>query len=253
MILLLDNYDSFTYNIAQYLKQLGAQVIVSKNDAISLSDIEAINPSAIVLGPGPGSPNNAGITLECIRFFADKLPILGICLGHQAIAQAFGADIVRAKHIMHGRISLVYHHQTGIFESLKSPTEFTRYHSLIIDKNTLPDTLEVTAWTQDMNDINRVAVTKVMHGLNNLTDEPFLSGSNDLVMDNELIQNDNNSLIKNKEESLNDQVLDTQISEIMAIRHKYLPIEGVQFHPESILSHSGLALFKNFLSAYNLL
>ena len=149
MILLLDNYDSFTYNIVQYLQQLGAEVVVVENDAVSVADITALNPKAIVLGPGPGTPDEAGITLQCIKHFADKLPLLGVCLGHQAIAQSFGATIVRASQIMHGRTSQVLHDQQGVFSGLDNPTEFTRYHSLIIDKSSLPDTLKISAWTSN--------------------------------------------------------------------------------------------------------
>lgn len=200
MILLLDNYDSFTYNIVQYLQQLGAEVIVYKNDAIGLADIEGLKPQAIVLGPGPGTPDEAGITLQCIKQFATQLPLLGVCLGHQAIAQSFGASIIRASQVMHGRTSKVFHNQQGVFDGLDNPTEFTRYHSLIIDKETLPDTLEISAWTSCENDsTNQVP------------------------------------------------------SEIMGIRHKTLPIEGVQFHPESILSPAGLKLFENFLQQHHLL
>lgn len=196
MILLLDNYDRFTYNIVQYLQQLGAEVKVVENDKVSLADIEALNPAAIVLGPGPGTPDEAGITLQCIQHFAGKLPLLGVCLGHQAIAQSFGANIIRASQIMHGRTSQVFHDQQGVFEGLDNPTEFTRYHSLIIDKASLPDTLLISAWTSNES---------------NAPDE------------------------------------------IMGIRHKQLPIEGVQFHPESILSHAGLKLFENFLKQHHLL
>lgn len=196
MILLLDNYDSFTYNIVQYLQQLGAEVKVVENDKVSLADIEALNPAAIVLGPGPGTPDEAGITLQCIQHFAGKVPLLGVCLGHQAIAQSFGANIIRASKIMHGRTSQVFHDQQGVFDGLDNPTEFTRYHSLIIDKASLPDTLLISAWTSSES---------------NAPDE------------------------------------------IMGIRHKQLPIEGVQFHPESILSHAGLKLFENFLKQHHLL
>ncbi len=207
MILLLDNYDSFTYNIVQYLQQLGAEVEVAKNDKVSLADIEKLNPAAIVLGPGPGTPNEAGITLQCIQHFASKLPLLGVCLGHQAIAQCFGAHIIQASQIMHGRTSQVFHDQQGVFAALDNPTEFTRYHSLIIDKSTLPDSFVISAWTS----------------------------SETLKKDSSL------SYPKNAAD------------EIMGIRHKQLPIEGVQFHPESILSQAGLQLFKNFLQQHHLL
>lgn len=205
MILLLDNYDSFTYNIVQYLQQLGTQVVVVENDAVSVADITALKPKAIVLGPGPGTPDEAGITLQCIKHFADKLPLLGVCLGHQAIAQSFGATIVRASQIMHGRTSQVFHDQQGVFSGLDNPTEFTRYHSLIIDKSSLPHTLKISAWTSN---------------------------------------NSRNSQEFNSQDNLN---------EIMGIRHKHLPIEGVQFHPESILSQAGLKLFENFLVQHHLL
>lgn len=200
MILLLDNYDSFTYNIVQYLQQLGAEVVVGENDALSLTDIEALNPKAIILGPGPGTPDEAGITLNCIQHFNDKLPLLGVCLGHQAIAQSFGASIIRASEVMHGRTSEVFHDQQGVFKALNNPTKFTRYHSLVIDKDTVPDTFEISAWTSFNNDTNNRVP-----------------------------------------------------SEIMGIRHKTLPIEGVQFHPESILSEAGLKLFQNFLLQHHLL
>lgn len=205
MILLLDNYDSFTYNIVQYLQQLGAGVVVVENDAVSVADITALKPKAIVLGPGPGTPDEAGITLQCIKHFADKLPLLGVCLGHQAIAQSFGATIVRASQIMHGRTSQVLHDQQGVFSGLDNPTEFTRYHSLIIDNSSLPSTLKISAWTSN---------------------------------------NSCNSQEFNSQDNLN---------EIMGIRHKHLPIEGVQFHPESILSQAGLKLFENFLVQHHLL
>ncbi len=205
MILLLDNYDSFTYNIVQYLQQLGAGVVVVENDAVSVADITALKPKAIVLGPGPGTPDEAGITLQCIKHFADKLPLLGVCLGHQAIAQSFGATIVRASQIMHGRTSQVLHDQQGVFSGLDNPTEFTRYHSLIIDKSSLPNTLKISAWTSN----------------NSRNSQEFNSQGN--------------------------------LDEIMGIRHKHLPIEGVQFHPESILSQAGLELFENFLVQHHLL
>ncbi len=208
MILLLDNYDSFTYNIVQYLQQLQADVVVYKNDAISLADIDAMQQKgrlqAIVLGPGPGTPDEAGITLACIRHFAGKLPLLGVCLGHQAIAQAFGASIVRAGQVMHGRTSLVYHSGEGVFNGLANPTQVTRYHSLLVDKATLPDTLKMTAWTMAHTGANSI------DGMVDIDD----------------------------------------IDEIMGIRHRQLAIEGVQFHPESILSEAGLSLLNNFITTY---
>ena len=204
MILLLDNYDSFTYNIVQYLQQLGTQVNVVENDSITLTEIESLAPSAIVLGPGPGTPEEAGITLSCIQHFCDKLPMLGVCLGHQAIAQYFGANIVRASKIMHGRTSQVFHDQRGVFTGLNNPTIFTRYHSLIVENSSVPDSLIVSAWTTD-NQVGNPALDQV------------------------------------------------DSHEIMGIRHKHLPIEGVQFHPESILSKTGLKLFENFLTQHGLL
>ncbi len=190
MLLMIDNYDSFTYNLVQYFGELGAEVRVYRNDEISLEQIEALNPDHLVISPGPCTPNEAGISVAAIEHFAGKLPILGICLGHQSIGQAFGGDIVRAGQVMHGKISKVYHKNVGVFQGLANPFEATRYHSLVIDKNTLPDCLEVTAWTETE------------------------SG---------------------------------QVEEIMGVRHTQLDIEGVQFHPESILTEHGHAMLKNFL------
>jgi len=190
MLLMIDNYDSFTYNLVQYFGELGANVEVHRNDKISLDEIKALDPEKIVISPGPCTPNQAGISLDVIQAFAGKKPILGVCLGHQSIGQAFGGDIIHASQIMHGKTSDVYHNNTGIFKELPSPLKATRYHSLVIDKMTLPDCFEITAWTQ----------------------------------------NDDGSL-----------------DEIMGIRHKTLDIEGVQFHPESILTEHGHALLKNFL------
>ena len=204
MILLLDNYDSFTYNIVQYLQRLGAPVNVVKNDKVTLAELESLAPTAIVLGPGPGTPDEAGITLSCIDHFAGKLPMLGVCLGHQAIAQYFGANIIRASQVMHGRTSQVFHDQRGVFTGLDNPTVFTRYHSLIVENSSVPNSLIVTAWTSDRQDQN--------HGIDKL-----------------------------------------KANEIMGLRHRQLPIEGVQFHPESILSKSGLKLFENFLTQHHLL
>ncbi|MBS8240345.1 aminodeoxychorismate/anthranilate synthase component II [Marinobacter lipolyticus] len=190
MLLMIDNYDSFTYNVVQYLAELGADVQVYRNDEITIEQIEAMNPERLVISPGPCTPNEAGISMEAIRHFAGKLPILGICLGHQAIGQVYGGDIIRAGRVMHGKVSPVFHEDTGVFRGLSNPLQATRYHSLVIDKTTLPECLEVTAWTR--ND-------------------------------------------------------DGSIEEIMGVRHKTLPIEGVQFHPESIMTEQGHELLRNFL------
>lgn len=191
MLLMIDNYDSFTYNVVQYFGELGADVRVYRNDEISLAEIEALNPDHLVISPGPCTPNEAGISTAAIKHFAGKLPILGICLGHQSIGQVFGGNIVRAKEVMHGKLSAMHHSGVGIFKDLPSPYNATRYHSLVIDQHSLPDCLEVTAWTEDE------------HG---------------------------------------------NLDEIMGVRHKTLDIEGVQYHPESILSEHGHALLKNFLA-----
>ncbi len=190
MLLMIDNYDSFTYNIVQYLGVLGADVRVYRNDAITIAEIEALAPDQIVISPGPCTPNEAGISVPVIKHFAGKIPLLGICLGHQGIGQAFGGDVIRAKKVMHGKLSSMYHSNKGVFTGLANPFTATRYHSLVIDSKTLPDCLEVTAWTQDENG---------------------------------------------------------QMDEIMGVRHKTLDVEGVQFHPESILSEHGHQLLKNFL------
>ncbi|SFL85043.1 aminodeoxychorismate/anthranilate synthase component II [Marinobacter zhejiangensis] len=190
MLLMIDNYDSFTYNVVQYLAELGADVQVHRNDEITIEQIEALKPERLVVSPGPCTPNEAGISMAAIRHFAGKLPILGICLGHQSIGQVFGGDIIRAGQVMHGKVSPVYHKDQGVFRGLNNPLQATRYHSLVIDKNTLPDCLEVTAWTR--ND-------------------------------------------------------DGSVEEIMGVRHKTLPIEGVQFHPESIMTEQGHELLRNFL------
>ena len=179
MLLMIDNYDSFTYNVVQYLAELGADVQVYRNDEITVREIEALKPERLVISPGPCTPNQAGISMEAIRHFAGKLPILGICLGHQAIGQVYGGDIIRAGRVMHGKVSPVYHENLGVFRGLSNPLQATRYHSLVIDKNTLPDCLEVTAWTRNE---------------------------------------------------------DGSVEEIMGVRHKTLNIEGVQFHPESIMT-----------------
>jgi anthranilate synthase component 2 len=193
MLLMVDNYDSFTYNVVQYFGELHAEVKVVRNDEISVADIAAQDPEYVVISPGPCTPNEAGISLEAVGYFAGKKPLLGICLGHQSIGQAFGGNIVRASKVMHGKISPVYHNNTGVFTDLPSPFNATRYHSLVIDKNTLPACLEITAWTQ--ND-------------------------------------------------------DGSIDEIMGVKHRDLAIEGVQFHPESILTEHGHQLFNNFLQLY---
>jgi anthranilate synthase component 2 len=189
-VVMIDNYDSFTYNLVQYLGELGAEVIVVRNDQVSIAEIAALKPEKIVISPGPCTPKEAGISVETILHFAGKIPLLGVCLGHQSIGQAFGGHIIHAKKIMHGKVSPVYHQNQGVFKRLKNPFIATRYHSLVIDQATLPDCLEITAWTQHEN------------------------GARD---------------------------------EIMGIRHKSLPIQGVQFHPESILTEHGHDLLQNFL------
>jgi len=190
MILMIDNYDSFTYNIVQYLAELKAEVKVYRNDEIGIADIERLAPEKIVISPGPCTPNEAGISVEVITHFAGRLPILGVCLGHQSIAQAFGGKIVRAKQVMHGKTSPMHHSNSGVFTGLTNPFEATRYHSLVIEQSSLPSCLEITAWTENA---------------------------------------------------------DGSLDEIMGVRHKTLPIEGVQFHPESILTQHGHDLLNNFL------
>lgn len=192
MLLMLDNYDSFTYNLVQYFGELGVDVQVHRNDKITVEEIAALNPDHIVISPGPCTPNEAGISLDVIKHFAGKKPILGVCLGHQSIGQAFGCDIIHAGEIMHGKTSLIYHNNSGIFNGLANPFHATRYHSLVIDKQTIPDCFNITAWTQ--ND-------------------------------------------------------DGSVDEIMGIEHKTLAIQGVQFHPESILTEHGHALLKNFINS----
>ncbi|MCB1665511.1 MAG: aminodeoxychorismate/anthranilate synthase component II [Pseudomonadales bacterium] len=192
MLLMIDNYDSFTYNIVQYLGELGADVRVYRNDAITLDDIEAMAPEKIVISPGPCTPNEAGISIDTIKRFAGRIPLLGICLGHQAIGQAFGGHVVRAHKVMHGKLSDMYHSNLGVFTGLSNPFTATRYHSLVIERDSLPDCLEITAWTQ----------------------KP-----------------------------------DGSMDEIMGVRHRSLAVEGVQFHPESILSDHGHQLLKNFLGS----
>ncbi len=191
MLLMIDNYDSFTYNLVQYFGELGADVQIFRNDQISVAEIEALQPTHLVISPGPCTPNEAGISLESITYFAGKIPILGVCLGHQSIGQAFGGQVIHARTAMHGKTSPVYHRDTGVFKGLENPFEATRYHSLIIAKESLPDCLEITAWTEQD------------------------SG---------------------------------EIDEIMGVQHRSYPIEGVQFHPESILTRQGHDLLRNFLS-----
>ena len=186
MILVIDNYDSFTYNLVQYLGELGADLKVYRNDKITVEQIKKMNPERIVISPGPGRPEDAGISVSLIKQLSNKIPTLGVCLGHQAIGFAFGGKIVQAKKLMHGKTSKVYHNKKDIFKSIDNPFEAKRYHSLVIDKKTLPEPLELTAWTKD--------------------------------------------------------------EEIMGVRHKNFPLWGVQFHPESILTKSGMAILKNFLS-----
>jgi len=188
MILMVDNYDSFTYNLVQYLGQLGEELIVKRNDEITTKEIEELNPDFLMISPGPCSPNEAGISMEAIKYFAGKIPIFGVCLGHQSIAQVFGGDVVRAERLMHGKTSEIFHDGKTIFANLPNPFTATRYHSLIVKKETLPDCFEISAWTA--------------------------------------------------------------AGEIMAIRHKTLPIEGVQFHPESIMTKHGLDLLQNFINQY---
>jgi len=190
MLLMIDNYDSFTYNLVQYLGELGADVHVYRNDNISLREIEELQPEKIVISPGPCTPNEAGVSIDTIRQFAGRVPILGVCLGHQSIGQAFGGRIVHARAIMHGKTSMMHHSSEGVFRGLPNPFEATRYHSLVIEADSLPDCLQVTAWTVDA------------------------AG---------------------------------EVDEIMGVRHKTMAVEGVQFHPESILTGSGHDLLRNFL------
>ncbi|MGD0885086.1 MAG: aminodeoxychorismate/anthranilate synthase component II [Thermodesulfovibrionales bacterium] len=185
MLLAIDNYDSFTYNLVQYLGEMGEDIRVFRNDKITIQEIEILKPDRIVISPGPCTPNEAGISMDLIKYFAGKIPILGVCLGHQSIGAAFGGDIIRAPRLMHGKTSLIYHDGRTIFEGLPNPFEATRYHSLLIKKETLPDCLEISAWTDQ--------------------------------------------------------------DEIMGVRHKEFIVEGVQFHPESILTAGGKDLLRNFL------
>ena len=188
MLLMIDNYDSFTYNLVQYLGELGQDIRVFRNDKITVAEIEDLDPEYIVISPGPCTPKEAGVSVEAIRHFAGKKPMLGVCLGHQSMGAAFGGEIIRADRLMHGKTSQIHHKGTGVFKGLPNPFEATRYHSLIVRREDLPDCFEITAWTDD--------------------------------------------------------------EEIMGFRHKEFNIEGVQFHPESILTREGMALLKNFLEAY---
>ena len=188
MLLMIDNYDSFTYNIVQYFAELGQEVLVKCNDEIDLAGIKALKPDYIVVGPGPCSPKEAGVSVDVIRHFAGKIPVLGVCLGHQSMGYAFGGDIVRAQTLMHGKVSAVQHIGAGVFAGLPNPVTCTRYHSLVIDRASLPDCLEITAWTDD--------------------------------------------------------------GEIMGVRHKTLPLEGVQFHPEALLTEHGHDMLRNFLQQH---
>ncbi|HGG58693.1 MAG TPA: aminodeoxychorismate/anthranilate synthase component II [Gammaproteobacteria bacterium] len=188
---MIDNYDSFTYNLVQYLGEIGAEVRVFRNDEITVDEIESLAPDHLMISPGPCTPDQAGVSLRAIRHFAGKLPILGVCLGHQSIGRAFGGRIIHAKEIMHGKTSMIHHENQGVFAGLENPFEATRYHSLVIERDSLPDCLEITAWTQDD------------------------SG---------------------------------EFDEIMGVRHREFQIEGVQFHPESILTRHGHDLLRNFLN-----
>ncbi len=186
MLLMIDNYDSFTYNLVQYFGELGADVHIHRNDKVRLEEIEAMQPDHIVISPGPCTPNEAGVSVEVIKQFSGRVPILGVCLGHQSIGQAFGGNIVRASTLMHGKTSMIHHSNAGVFKGLENPLQATRYHSLVIERESLPDCLEITAWTDD--------------------------------------------------------------EELMGVRHRTLDVEGVQFHPESILTHQGHELLANFLA-----
>lgn len=189
MILMIDNYDSFTFNLVQFLGELGQELVVKRNDEVTISDIEQMKPDFLMISPGPCSPNEAGISMDAIKYFAGKIPIFGVCLGHQSIAQVFGGDVVRADRLMHGKTSLMYHDEKTLFADIPNPFTATRYHSLIVKKETLPECLQVTSWTEE--------------------------------------------------------------GEIMALRHKTLPIEGVQFHPESIMTSHGKELLQNFIRSYS--
>jgi anthranilate synthase component 2 len=192
MLLMIDNYDSFTYNVVQYLGELNAEVKVVRNDEVDIDTIRELAPEKIVISPGPCTPNEAGISMVAIEAFAGQIPILGICLGHQSIGQVFGGRVVRARQVMHGKISPIHHSGVGVFRGLPSPFDATRYHSLVIEKESLPDCLEITAWTETEGG---------------------------------------------------------EVDEIMGVRHRTLAVEGVQFHPESILTQHGHALLRNFLAS----
>jgi anthranilate synthase component II len=192
MILMIDNYDSFTYNLVQYFGELGAQIKVVRNDEITVAEIVELAPQKIVISPGPCTPNEAGISIETIKTFAGRIPVLGVCLGHQSIGQAFGGKVIRAPFVMHGKTSPVFHNNTGVFKGLKNPFQATRYHSLVIETESIPDCLEITAWTQNE---------------------------------------------------------DGSMGEIMGVKHKTFAVEGVQFHPESILTEHGHDMLRNFLTA----
>jgi anthranilate synthase component 2 len=194
MLLMIDNYDSFTYNLVQYFGELGQVVEVHRNDEITINEIEKLNPEFLVISPGPCTPNEAGISIEAIKHFSGKVPMLGVCLGFQAMVQAFGGNVVGAKKIMHGKISPVHHNSRGVFTDLKNPLNATRYHSLVAEQSSLPDCFDITSWTKDEQG---------------------------------------------------------NIDEIMGIRHKELAIEGVQFHPESILTEEGHEMLDNFLKGKN--
>lgn len=193
MILMIDNYDSFTYNLVQYFGELGADIKVVRNDEITIEEIAALAPEKIIISPGPCTPTEAGVSVDTIKTFAGKIPLLGVCLGHQSIGQALGGKVIRAPFVMHGKTSPVYHNNKGVFAGLKNPFQATRYHSLVIEKESIPDCLEITAWTQNE---------------------------------------------------------DGSMAEIMGVKHKTLALEGVQFHPESILTEHGHDMLRNFLTAY---
>jgi anthranilate synthase component II len=195
MLLMIDNYDSFTYNVVQYLSELGADVAVYRNDEITLRDVERLAPDQIVVSPGPCTPNEAGVSMDVIRTFGPRIPTLGICLGHQSLGQVFGGRVTRARQVMHGKTSMIHHHGVGVFRGLPEPFEATRYHSLVVARESLPECLEITAWTERTSDDGQ----------------------------------------------------DGAFDEIMGLRHRQFPIEGVQFHPESILTAVGHDLLRNFL------